>query len=630
MPMQLKDITSANPQFRHDLFPRHPLQVSQLNHLPPPTGRHGSRDPQRLLLDLPELPPPGVDLLTLQVDQLVHVGFYPAVPICAPVIDSRKARCGPASLIQVIIHKAALGGNAVAQSGNLHKVVFCSDRRSPLPARLRVAPVMKSTASAFRHDFAFVAYIPIFAVRTGGARELRTIFHRCLVPLQEGAEGSFLIRCQKRELSFRIICKYGGVCFAVLAIIDGDAHRAHHGHLAALGKVLVAQLAQLPPRRHAEEVRRLLLTVFLGPVYGYGEGAYADAGLGGAHLGVLGDVADDDQMVDRSFLLLQISLGQPIHFPNLHGQRHGLQVQVIRQPAPRRVMLPIVMLPAEGIHIRHYPYISFKLLAMKISIPGWVCTDINDASINNKQLNIIMEIEETDKVVIIQTSIEILSQVYWEYPGYESYYIQYKHPRMLICFVRFQNKEVKEFLNDPALLNPNISQAIKRGDIQYSTPSTEKINMNEIKYHIYPNYREEKFYIERLEDVSIKDKKRLKAHLFVGKIDDRSELLAIIEKAVGWIREQKNVALPSTETKHGDMLADSVYLNVYRFETRKDKNLYISNENFVCMVDFNYDGITTIEHGGVPEILWKQYHHDNIGNYQIAWREGKYCMDSSK
>ena len=72
------------------------------------------------------------------------------------------------------------------------------------------------------------------------------------------------------------------------------------------------------------------------------------------------------------------------------------------------------------------------------------------------------------------------------------------------------------------------------------------------------------------------------------------------------------------------MEADSLYINVYREDSRKNKQLYPNNENFVCFVDYNINGETTLKRGGILESIWKQLHHEKIGNIQIAWREGKY------
>lgn len=271
-------------------------------------------------------------------------------------------------------------------------------------------------------------------------------------------------------------------------------------------------------------------------------------------------------------------------------------------------------------------YTSFKSLALCLSIKSIFCADINDSSINKEQLNIQIDIEETERTFILQTAIEIAAQVFEKYQDYKKYYVQFNHPRMLMCFVRFLRGEIVEFLNDHTTINDNLLKAIKRGDVQFSTPSTENVDIQEIKYHLYPSFQNDKYSISSLEDVSIGNRKRFRAQLFVGDTTVREDLISIIEEAVESIKSLKNVAQLEVETKHGNMDADSVYLNVFHFDTRKDKTMSPKNENFICFVDYNIDDITSLNNGGIPELIWNKYSHEKHGSMCIAWREKKHSL----
>jgi len=275
-------------------------------------------------------------------------------------------------------------------------------------------------------------------------------------------------------------------------------------------------------------------------------------------------------------------------------------------------------------------YLRFKLLSMRLSLPALECMDINDSSINSEQLNIIMATEETDKTFLAQTAIEIASQVYGIYPNYKKYYIQFQHPRMLICFVRFLSEEIQGFLVDYKTLNDQLMAAINRGDYQWSGLSDEIIDLQETKYFQFPNFQTESFSVNNVENTSNHDRKRLRANLFIGNKTSKDEILDCIKQAVEWVAQLKNVATPSTPTKHGDMQADAVYLNVYRHDTRRDKSLLPKNENFVCFVDYNIDGETTLSSGGVPKRIWAQYFHETQNLLRIAWRERKYTSGENK
>ena len=72
------------------------------------------------------------------------------------------------------------------------------------------------------------------------------------------------------------------------------------------------------------------------------------------------------------------------------------------------------------------------------------------------------------------------------------------------------------------------------------------------------------------------------------------------------------------------MPADAIYLNVYRHDARKNKELNTRNENFVCFVDYNISGETTLLNGSIPKVIWDSFHHEKVDNMFIAWREAKY------
>jgi hypothetical protein len=97
--------------------------------------------------------------------------------------------------------------------------------------------------------------------------------------------------------------------------------------------------------------------------------------------------------------------------------------------------------------------------------------------------------------------------------------------------------------------------------------------MQEYKYYRYPNYSSDKFKINNVQDASLEDRKRLKAHLFVGNIDDKQELLVIFEEAINWLKSVRNIQNPTMAIKNGSMEADSLYINVYRNDSRSNKEL---------------------------------------------------------
>lgn len=268
-------------------------------------------------------------------------------------------------------------------------------------------------------------------------------------------------------------------------------------------------------------------------------------------------------------------------------------------------------------------HISFSLLAMRLSIPGICCQRISDTR-NSKQLNVEIEITNTDRTYIAQIATILSILVFDKYNNYEQYMFSFSNPRMINGWVRYKNQEILDMVNNIKSFDAVFIEVRKRNDFVIFNPSTENVDLNEIKYFCFPNYNSKSFKINNVQDVSTEQRKRLRANLYIGTITTRQEILNVINQAVEWLRKVKNPPSPVILQKHGDMPADSLYINVYRSDGRKSKELYTSNENFICFVDYNADGTTSLKNGGLPKSLWNVLHHEKLDNMFIAWKDGKY------
>jgi uncharacterized protein YchJ len=260
---------------------------------------------------------------------------------------------------------------------------------------------------------------------------------------------------------------------------------------------------------------------------------------------------------------------------------------------------------------------------MRLSLPGIYCRSISDTS-NNKQLNIDIEIDNTDRAYIAQIATLLSVIIFEQYNDYEQYMFSFSNDRMISGWIRYKNQEIYDMDQKIRAFDDVLKDVIARGDCMIFDPSTEDIDLNEIKYHCFPNYKSEKFIINNIQDSSIDERKRLRAHLYIGDVSEKQEIIDIIKSAISWLKKIKNVPSPIIYHKSGDMEADSLYINVYRKDLRQNKELYPNNENFVCFVDYNNNGITTLENGGILESIWNKFYHETIDNMIISWREGKY------
>ena len=268
-------------------------------------------------------------------------------------------------------------------------------------------------------------------------------------------------------------------------------------------------------------------------------------------------------------------------------------------------------------------YVPFSVLALRLSIPGICCQSISDIA-NSKQLNIEIEIANTERSYIAEIAIYIAALVHNKYSDYENYMISFGNPRMMNGWIRFKNLEITSMRDGTQTLDSVIKDVIDRKDFLIFPPSMEDIDLNEIKYFCFPNYNASNYKINNVQNASTQDRKRLRANLYIGNADERNEILSIINQSVEWLLTLKNPPAPAFEQKYGDMPADALYINVYRQDGRKKKELIKANENFVCFVDFNLTGETTLLNGGLPKGVWDSLSHEKVDNMFIAWRDAKY------
>lgn len=268
-------------------------------------------------------------------------------------------------------------------------------------------------------------------------------------------------------------------------------------------------------------------------------------------------------------------------------------------------------------------YEAFSYLSMRLSLPGIYCQNISDTG-NSKQLNIEIQIDKTDRGFIAQVATMLAVIIYEQYNDYDQYMFTFRNVRMLSSWVRYKNQEILDMRNKVKSFDAVLQEVIDRKDFNIFPPSTESIDLSEIKYFCFPNYNDESFKINSVADASLEDYKRLKAHLYIGDITEKQDILDIISRAIEWLKTLRNPPSAATPVKHGDIEADALYIKVYRHDTRKSKEIFPNNENFVCFVDWNVSGNTTLKDGGLPQVIWRKLSHEKIGKMHIAWREKKY------
>ena len=213
-----------------------------------------------------------------------------------------------------------------------------------------------------------------------------------------------------------------------------------------------------------------------------------------------------------------------------------------------------------SVNMSQKTFVSFALLSMKLSIPSIRCRFISDTS-NSKQLNADFYTVKTDRAFIVETALKISLMIYSVYPDYDQYYLSFSSERLQKSWIRFTNSELA-YATATGDFAGIVKSAANRGDIIVFAPSIENVDLHEIKYFRFPNYVSDKFIINKIEDASLEDRKRLKCHLFIGDTQDKQEILKIIKDAIGWLNTLKNMDSPTIHRKNGSMEADALYINM--------------------------------------------------------------------
>ena len=281
------------------------------------------------------------------------------------------------------------------------------------------------------------------------------------------------------------------------------------------------------------------------------------------------------------------------------------------------------------INLKDENYLSYQYLSMILSKPSVRFKCIYGLS-ENRQLNMDIVVENYDRGFLSQLSFILLSIVYSYHCNFGKYLLGISGERLQGGWFILNNDQINGILERRYELSDVYRTAIKDRNVMIWEPSTEQIDLQEIKYFRFPNYICEEYIISNVADASLPERKRLRCDLFIGEVKAKEKIVEIINQALGWVKSLKNVDSPTLHHKNGTMEADSIYMHVYRLDGRKNKEIMPNNSNFVCYVDYNVNGETTLVNGGLPKFIWEKLYHEKKGDSIISWREQEYCDNTKK
>lgn len=271
-------------------------------------------------------------------------------------------------------------------------------------------------------------------------------------------------------------------------------------------------------------------------------------------------------------------------------------------------------------------YLSTEYLCRFLSFPGCICTNIDTGLTGpSSQLNIHFFVSESDHGRLAQHSLEVAIITSEWISDYQRYLIGYRHLRMAPGTIRFRKEELEGILNDQILPKDVMRNVMSRGDFMLFKASDEKIDLEVVKNFRYPLLNGDNWKLREIEDVSSEEYKRFRANLYIRNGKSNHDITKAVKLAIDNLRSIKNPPSPSMKIKHGNMMADAIYIHIFKKRSRRKNRLILpDNPNFICLIEWHAENCTALKKGGISETIWNQLKTEKIDNILFSWNPNFY------
>ena len=238
---------------------------------------------------------------------------------------------------------------------------------------------------------------------------------------------------------------------------------------------------------------------------------------------------------------------------------------------------------------------------------------------NNSQINLTYSIASPSWEYALFEAERVLRELFPKAEDVKTIWLSFSHTNLAPNFVRASRGDFESFGRGES--ESIVAGAVRRGDCLWVGSSTGDEFLAQPGYTLFPSFESVDYCIYDVEDVSAKDRKRLKAKVFVANSDDDHVVRGAIRESIDWVAKLATQADPRMNIKHGEMKADCVYLYLYCQDDPSSMNMASNNTNFICMVEYcPKRRFRLSETNGFTKYLYSN--KEEVGFVRIYWRDG--------
>ncbi|WP_342404250.1 hypothetical protein [Brevibacillus sp. FSL K6-2834] len=269
-------------------------------------------------------------------------------------------------------------------------------------------------------------------------------------------------------------------------------------------------------------------------------------------------------------------------------------------------------------------FLKHSFAKILFSTPDFRCMMIS-LSPNEEQINFDINSTSFDHNEIVTFIIEISIIARSLFTSYTRYFFSISNERMMPGWIRFTAEEIDSLLNKQLTFTDVVESATRRGDIMLWDHNDADIDLDIIKHFRFPLITKKKWSVRNIDDCSLPDSKRIKAHLFIKEQMPKKDIIRAVNDAIRELKKLYTPPNPMTVIKHGDVPADSVFLTVYFGNKRvRNRSVLPSNPSFLLKAEYSVTGTSILKNGGLPKWLWDQLIKEQSGNILYAWNPNFY------